>query len=408
MSYIRNSLLLELPVPFMLRDGDLYFETQAVNGINRWLDNFSSITICAPLVPSAYVNKSTHWTLFDEKYYAGRVSIRLLPFGYHPLEYFRRRGDVRNLFRELIPCHQYLLFCNLGWLGAWGNIGAEESKRLGRIYGVWLDWVLHMMPFTRNKNPLKAAWKSIDRVLLKHRSLWAIRNSALGLFHGRTVYSGYSEYCVNPQLVHDVHVGKGDMISTDELNSRLQINKEVYRISYVGRVHPMKDPMAWIHTIERLISLCPENISVVATWLGEGPLLEACRSYVLKNKLDSFIKFPGAEFERAKLLQFLKDSDIFMFCHITPESPRCLIEALMSGLPLLGYESEYAQDLVGPLGGGAFVPIGSVDLLAEGVLKVLKDNVTLSHMTRAAREAGEFYSDVAVFQHRSDLIKKYL
>ena len=73
--------------------------------------------------------------------------------------------------------------------------------------------------------------------------------------------------------------------------------------------------------------------------------------------LELYISFPGIEKDRQLVIDFLRTLDVFMFCHVTPESPRCLIEALMSGLPLIGYDSEYAKDLVAEHGGGKFVQL---------------------------------------------------
>ena len=50
---------------------------------------------------------------------------------------------------------------------------------------------------------------------------------------------------------------------------------------------------------------------------------------------------------------------VLVFCHTTPESPRNLVEALISGCPIVGYHSDFAAELVGD-GGGAFVTTGDV------------------------------------------------
>ena len=39
-----------------------------------------------------------------------------------------------------------------------------------------------------------------------------------------------------------------------------------------------------------------------------------------------------------QLLRELKARDVFVFCHKIPESPRCLIEALQCGVPIVGYK----------------------------------------------------------------------
>jgi glycosyltransferase involved in cell wall biosynthesis len=97
-----------------------------------------------------------------------------------------------------------------------------------------------------------------------------------------------------------------------------------------------------------------------------------------------------------------------VFCHNTPESPRCLLESLMSGVPLVGYSSAFAQDLVAADGGGDFVPIGDVAGLAAAIAHQARDTALRHQNTLAARRSGERFSDEAVFAHRSELIKHHL
>jgi colanic acid/amylovoran biosynthesis glycosyltransferase len=97
-----------------------------------------------------------------------------------------------------------------------------------------------------------------------------------------------------------------------------------------------------------------------------------------------------------------------VFCHVTPESPRCLLEALMSAVPLVGYWSAFAQDLVATEGGGEFVPIGDTEALAQAIARQALDAPLRRRNTEAARRSGLHFSDEAVFAHRSELIKAHL
>ena len=58
--------------------------------------------------------------------------------------------------------------------------------------------------------------------------------------------------------------------------------------------------------------------------------------------LGDVVSLPGFVSSRAKVMEFLRGIHVLVFCHRTPESPRCLVEALMSGTGILGYESDYA------------------------------------------------------------------
>lgn len=407
-----NSLLLDLPVPFWELDGILQIEAQAYDGLQRWLDNFDQITVCAPLAPADLIDPSVTWRAANDLLIDGRLRLEPMPWGYHPREHLLQSGRVRRRLRTLIQNHRYLCFSNLGWLGSWGNIAAEEARRIGKPYAVWLDWVLHEMPDQQRRDWPRRAFARFNTAMLKAHSLSAIREAALGLFHGRSVYEAYAPISRAPHVVHDVHFKRNDIISQTQLKARLARQAGPIRLGYVGRVHPMKGPIAWIEAIAQAIqsvdSRHPSSRRIEAVWLGDGPLIETARAAVRERGLDDQISFPGAESDRGRVIEFLRNIDLFVFCHLTPESPRCLIEALMSGVPLLGFDSPYASDLVTPHGGGAYVDVYDTAGLATLIQRHLKDPLLLQSLSMAALRSGQEYSEEDVFRHRSDLIRTHL
>lgn len=400
------SLLLDLPVPFR-RIGDvLHVEAQAHNGILRWLDNFDRLTICAPVVPDDLADPTLSWLPVDDLLRGGTVSLHELPWAYHPRDHLRHRAQAKALYRRLIPEHRYLCFANLGWAGAWGNIAADEAARIGRPYAVWMDSVLHEMRPAVTGNVARRAAAALRTWMEKRYAMSSIGGAAVGLFHGRTVYDGYAPISRNPHVVHNIHLKRSDVVGRDELAARLAAQRAPVRIGYVGRVLDIKGPLQWIAAMGRLAQRLPGRFQ--ATWLGDGAMLEDCRREVARLGLGDVVFFPGGERDRRKVLEFLRSLDLFAFCHLTLESPRCLIESLMSGVPIVGYESTYAHGLVTPTGGGDFVAIGDVDGLADRLAHYLEDVPARHAASFQALDSGEHFSDEAVFAHRSELIKRYL
>jgi len=403
-----DSLLLELAVPFRVVDGHVLVETQAYNGLSKWLDNFQRVTVCAPVVPESMVDGSMTWRAIGELQASRPLVVETLPWGYHPKDHFRHAAAVSTLFDRLIPQHRYLVFSNLGWLGAWGNVAAARAYALGRPYAVWLDWVLHEMPRERNRGVLRNLWESLSHFMLKQRSLRAIKRAALGLFHGRTVYEAYAPCARHAEVVHDVHLSPEDVIAESDLQTRLARSGSEVEIVYVGRVHPMKGPNHWTDAVAMAASKKPPGVKLHATWYGGGPMLEACREQVAARGLSDLIRFAGPENDRSAVLSALRSADLFVFCHLTPESPRCLIEALMSGLPIVGFDSPYARDLVEREGGGVFVGVENTSALSDAIVKIVADHPQGVALSKMAQASGRLYSDVAVFEHRSHLVKAHL
>jgi glycosyltransferase involved in cell wall biosynthesis len=407
---IENSLLLELPIPFRKdAEGRYLVESQALNGLRRWSDNFERMTVCAPVIPEKYADHSTmQWvnpaSLLEER----NIKLEPLPWGYHPFDYLKFRKSVRQKFVSLINSHRYLCFSNLGDLGAWGNIGSDVARGKNRKYSLWFDWVVHEMPQAKTKSIHKKIRQLFSRQNSKYQTYKAIRGCSLGLFHGKTVFDAYSPICRESHVVHDIHMSKQDAISDTALINKITSVKmrSNLRVGYVGRVHPMKSPHEWIEVVRKVNKTLQEG-RIHATWLGSGPLLDAAIEEVKDNCLENAIDFAGFVSDREAIRTFLQNIDVFLFCHVTPESPRCLIEALISGAPIVGFESAYARDLVGDRGGAIFSNIHDTDSLANSLCNLIDNRDKLAQLIEAAATNRPFYNDESVFEHRSNLIKTY-
>lgn len=404
-----ENILLELPLTVKTIGNEFLVDDQAYNGLVNWLNNFASVTLCALEDPNDADCASVKWTSISDLIEKRNLTVHVLPWGYGPIRHFKHVGQVKQALQNLIPEHRYLCFSDIGWFGAWGTVAAGLAKKTGQRYSVYLDWVVHEFPVSPNqsKTILHKLVFGFIAFRTKQLSLWAVKNAALGLFHGKTVYDAYAPYCKESHVVHNIHLKKKDIIPRDEHEARLGQDHKTVNVCYLGRVHPMKEPLDWIHAIEKTVPRLEEGTKIKATWYGEGPLLEETREVVLKNGLADVIRFPGAEKDRATLLAFLRTQDIFLFCHSTPESPRCLIESLMSGVPIIGYTSSYARDLIAEHGGGALCEIGDIEGLSELLYEHITNKTALNELARSALRSGENFSDEAVFKHRSDLIKGY-
>ncbi len=53
----RVGMFLVLPVPFRIQGTELFFESQACNGLERWADNFELVIVAAPTIPESLAAK---------------------------------------------------------------------------------------------------------------------------------------------------------------------------------------------------------------------------------------------------------------------------------------------------------------------------------------------------------------
>lgn len=145
-----------------------------------------------------------------------------------------------------------------------------------------------------------------------------------------------------------------------------------------------------------------------ARWLGDGSELAEMRARIDRAGLQSRVEMPGFLADRAAVLEELRSADLFLFCHLTPESPRSLIEALASGCPIAGYASAYSNELIETNGGGVLVDRGDHMALAQEVANLAIQRDRLAKLILKAAADGARFTDEAVFDHRSQVIRHHL
>lgn len=405
-----TSLFLILPVPLRRSGEELLFETQACNGVTRWSEHFDRVVVACPLIPEhlAEQDSTIQWENVNGIKDVGRMEFIPLPWSYHPFDFFRHYRSTRRLLAKRIRECQYLSFAISGLIGDWAAVACREATMAGRLYSVWTDNVATEYSKSGNsQRPFhRRLWNQLQIAVMDKYHKQIIRDSHLGLFHGRDCYDAYAPFCSNSHCVHDIHLKESDQISVDQLAKKIGRAKSSadLRICYVGRAIDIKGPLDWLAVIS---DLKRAGLPVSATWVGDGESLESMRDRATQLGIDEIVCLPGHCTNRQQLLETMQKHDLFVFCHKIAESPRCLIESLICGTPIVGYYSRYAEDLLSERGGGLLSPINEPHTLAAKIQELFVDRSRLSKLVDEAAWCGQQFSDVAVFKHRSELIKQY-
>lgn len=405
-----HSMYLVLPVPFRVAEGRVFVECQAANGLDRWADNFDRVLIAAPVIPEQEVRnlKGVCWRDVDTLQHRERISCQPLPWAYTPLPFVKQFAAARRLIADSIAESRHLQFAIGGLVGDWAAIAALEAIKQNRPYAIHTDRVEHevMRKTSGSASALRKLKIAIEAPLMKRYHQHVIRHSSLGLWHGDDCFRAYSPWCRENHLVHDIHTKQSDLIDDASLDRKLAsiLSSETLELCYVGRLDPMKAPVEWLRAISVARDL---GVNLRATWYGEGDLRQQAEAETLRLNLQAVVSFPGFLSNRARLLDRIRDAHALVFTHITPESPRNLLESLVCGTPFLGYDNAYAVDLLRGHGGGALVPIHNVNALGSLIGAIDRDRKHLCEMTLKAAENGRRFTDTAVFAERSELIKAF-
>ena len=405
-----NSMYLVLPVPFRMAEGKVFVECQAANGLDRWADDFDQVVVAAPVIPEVEVRNLSGfcWRDMDLLAHRSRIVFQPLPWAYTPGPFFSKLSATRKLIRASLAQCEHLQFAIGGLIGDWAAVAAIEAISQRRRYAIHTDRVEHkvMQKTASSASGLRRMKIAVEAPLMKRYHEHIIRRCSLGLWHGDDCFRAYSPWCVESHRVHDIHTKESDLIGADELERKLDDirNAEALDICYAGRLDPMKAPLEWLRAIAAARDL---GAPVFATWFGEGPMMEEAKSEAQRLQLDEIVAFPGFVVGRSELLQHVRTAHAMVFTHVTPESPRNLLESLVSGTPILGYESAYASDLLERDGGGELVAIHDFRSLGAMIAELAKNRERLVQMTQQAAQNGRRFTDAAVFAERSALIKQF-
>jgi glycosyltransferase involved in cell wall biosynthesis len=392
-----------------LRQGPhgLQIDSQTAAGIEQWCRHFDRVTFYGVLIERSIATAgSTTWVDTHEGLIGARAKLIALPHAYGPLKMARHYSRVRAELKSAITAHRHLCFTLGNVIGDWPSVAALEAIRQRRRYAAWIDRV---EPFIiRNAlagSPARRLAAEAVLPILQAGIRHVLGKSSVALLQGGDTYDYYHRSAPDPHCTWDTHTHAHERIGPEAIarkQARISSGAPL-KVVYIGRAVAMKGPCDWLATLELLGR---RGIPFQATWIGDGPDLPAIRQRVADLGLAGAIDLPGFEDRREILLGKLADSDLLLFCHKTPESARCLIEALVCGCPIVGYDTAYPRGLVAAHGGGVFTPQDDVTALAEQVAGLHGDRARLSHLIADAAASGELYDEDTVYAHRAELMRR--
>ncbi|MDF3605440.1 glycosyltransferase [Paracoccus sp. DMF-8] len=389
-------------------DGGLLLEDQACNGLRLWAEHFDRLIV---IIPLAQGQPPQSWVPVEQGVgpSISRIEIVTLPQEWGLRGFLRAMPDARRKLREAISRADRMSFALGGLVGDWGAVGAWQAHRMGRPFCIWTDRVESEVvryaarTAPRFKTRLKAGLTWVPMAWLER---FLIRRATVGLFHGQETFEHYAPGCRNPQLVHDIHIRRDEHLPASEIDAKVAgVAAGPLRIVYVGRADAMKGARDWV---ESLIDAIRQGVDLRAEWLGAGPELDWMENRIREAGVADRITLRGMVRDREAVLQAIRQAQVFLFCHRTPESPRCLIEALVSATPIVGFDGAFARDLISGHGGGMMVPQGDRAALTAALVSLDRDRPRLARMIQSAHQDGAAFDDESVFRHRSDVIKREL
>jgi len=147
-------------------------------------------------------------------------------------------------------------------------------------------------------------------------------------------------------------------------------------LAFVGRLAPQKNPITLLEAVKKLT----EGIVLM---VGDGELRSQVEEYIGRHGLEERLRLLG---QRGDIPQILAASDIFVLSSDWEGLPYTIIEAMMSGLPVVATRVGGVPELVENGVTGFIVPPKNPQALAKGLQRLLDDPELRHRMGQLGRE----------------------
>jgi glycosyltransferase involved in cell wall biosynthesis len=156
----------------------------------------------------------------------------------------------------------------------------------------------------------------------------------------------------------------------------------------IGIVANLKNNKNHIFLLEAFHEVLNEIDNVKLLIIGEGDENDPdnseneLRSYVQENGMDRAVYFLGYRSDIPEILSIL---DIFCLTSVKEGLPISLIEAMATGIPVIGSDVEGIRDVIIPNVNGFLVRLGDVLGLKDAFLTLLKDDILCHEFGRKSQ-----------------------
>lgn len=159
--------------------------------------------------------------------------------------------------------------------------------------------------------------------------------------------------------------------------------KDVFSICMCGQLTVNKGWFDFLKLCEKLRPVIPELKAFI---VGDGPLYQDIKSYILNSGLGDVVHMTG---HVENVFSILKQADIYVMTSYREGLSVAVLEALMLALPLVVYDFPGSDDQVHVGHNGFIVKMGDVNGVVSKVFSLYMDRTKLNSMGQESKKLWE-------------------
>lgn len=211
---------------------------------------------------------------------------------------------------------------------------------------------------------------SVDAMLVNSRSVsTALRN--MTLMRGKPIYA--VQNAIDDQV-------KSDPQARQKLSAAYCIDPDGIWLGSVGRLDPQK---RYDLLLRALALLCRQTRSFRFILIGDGPERANLESLTHELALQDVVVFAGEIPEAASLLNAF---DIFCFTSVSEGTPNAVMEAAVAGLPIVGWQTGFMNDLLDHGRVAWLVETGNLAAFCDAVFTLVQSPQLRDQYGKSARD----------------------
>ena len=194
----------------------------------------------------------------------------------------------------------------------------------------------------------------------------ANRFASLVIANSQASQAAFLEAGGRSDIIDVVYNGfEPEIYQSDRTNSQLKAQLELdgqFIVGHFSRLSPWKGQ----HILIEALTYCPKDVTAILVGdalFGEQDYVQQLHKQVAELGLENRVKFLGF---RSDIPQLMAICDLVAHTSIAPEPfGRVIVEAMLSGIPIVAAQSGGAIELIEPGINGFLVPPGKPQQLAE-------------------------------------------
>jgi len=195
-------------------------------------------------------------------------------------------------------------------------------------------------------------------------------------------------YGLDSEVVyHGIDADRFRPTNKAEIKRRLGYRETDFIVLFVGKMHPVKDPLTLVRSIHRVVKT---NRNVYLAMIGAGELYQEVRNEILRLDLFDHVRLLG-QVDDVKLRLWYNASDLFVLTSVSEAFGMTLLEAMASGLPVIASNRRACPEII--QNAGILFNQGDYRDLTEKIMELFNDKVLLKKLAKAGlRRVKETFS----------------